>query len=124
MGAVIFETDTLQMPQDLTPAKQRFPWEPVPIEDTVAALQQDFAYAVQFTAVLVHANRPELEMLVNTRRGQIIPRGECLFMDGTKIEFQDIGMCQPNCAEMSIPDLIAHVFEIARSLGLEMHATR
>ncbi len=103
----------------------RFPWEPAPAElqdvaDTVALLQKDFAYAVQYTAVLVHSNRPELSMLVNTPRGQIIPRGECKFKDGTRVEFQDIGMPQVNAPVVSVPDLLKRVWEVASELKLEM----
>lgn len=101
-----------------------FPWEPklpaVPVEDTVKLMQADLAYMVKHTAVLVHSNRPELSMLVNTPRGQIIPRGVCEFTDGTTTEFQDIGMPQLNCPIMNIEDLMARVWDLARELGLEL----
>lgn len=108
----------------------KFPWEQLPaaqvgngIEQTIRTvelLQKDFAYAVQYTAVLVHSNRPELSMMVNTLRGQIVPRGECKFKDGSKIEFQDIGMCQPGAPVVSVLDLMARVWGIAKELGLEL----
>lgn len=100
-----------------------YPWEkPVPavIENTVALLQRDFAYAVTYTAVLVHSKHVALKMLVNTRRGQIVPRGECRFTDGTTFELQDVGMPQPNCPEMTVPDLMAKIWETAREHGLEL----
>ena len=104
--------------------KMKFPWEvqlpAVPVEDTVALLQKDFAYAVQMTAVLVHSNRPEFQMLVNTPRGQIVPRNECKFTDGTTVEFQDVGMPQPSAVFMSVKELIAQVWDRARELGLEI----
>jgi hypothetical protein len=98
------------------------PWEPAPrsTEDTVVLLQRDFAYAVQMTAVLVHSSHPALQMLVNTARGQIVPRGECKFTDGTTMEFQDIGMPQPNCPTMSVKDLMAQAWDVANKLGLEL----
>ncbi|MEL7086876.1 MAG: hypothetical protein AAGL98_00290 [Planctomycetota bacterium] len=100
--------------------QQRFPWEPVPIDETVAALQRDFAYAVQYTAVLVHSNEPALSMLVNTQRGQIVPRGRCVFAGGSYAEFQDIGMPQPGAPVMTVPELLARVYDVARDLGLEL----
>lgn len=102
---------------------QRWPWEVAPaepsLEETVRLLQRDFAIAVQLTAIVVHSNREEFRMTVNTRRGQIIPRGECRFSDGTTIEFQDIGMCQPNVHTMAVQEIMAKVLEIAAELGLE-----
>ncbi len=100
--------------------KHRMPWEPVPPEETIAAMQRDMAYMVQFTAVLVHSNNDALSMLVNTPRGQIIHHGEVRFTNGTTVEFQDIGMPQPGAPTLSVPDLIARVWEIARELGLEL----
>lgn len=103
----------------------RFPWEQLPVasertvEDTVKLLQKDFAYAIQFTAILVHSNRPEFHKLVNTRRGQIVPRGECRFTDGTKFELQDVGMPQPGAPEMTVRDLITELSSIATALELE-----
>ncbi len=98
----------------------RFPWEPLPLADTVALLQRDFAYAVQHTAVLVRSNRPELQILVNTQRGQIVPRGECKFTDGSTFELQDLGMPQIGAQVMSVRDLVAKVWDITRELGLEI----
>lgn len=98
----------------------RMPWEPVPVAETVALLQRDFAYAVQCTSVTVHSNNPAFEMLVNTPRGQIVPRNECKFTDGTTVEFQDIGMPQPGAPFMSVKELIARVWDLARELGLEL----
>ena len=98
----------------------RMPWEPVPVEETVGALQRDFAYAVQYTAVKTRSNQQSLNMIVNTPRGQIVPRGVCKFTDGTTVEFQDIGMPQPGCVAMSVPDLVAKIWEIATELGLEL----
>jgi hypothetical protein len=108
-----------------------FPWEqlpavvsepslPAPLENTVAAMQRDLAYMVGRTAILVHSNRPELQMLVNTARGQLIPRGECTFTDGSTVEFQDIGMPQIGADEMTVTDLMARVWDLASQLGLEL----
>lgn len=100
-----------------------FPWEQlpaVPIADTVTAMQRDMAYMVQFTGVLVQSNRPELEMLVNTRRGQIIPRGECKFKDGSTFELHDIGMPQVGAPELMVTELMAQIWDVARDLGLEL----
>jgi hypothetical protein len=99
---------------------QRFPWEPVPLEDTVALLQRDFAYAVGHTAVMVHSPHEALQIIVNTKRGQIVPRGECRFSDGSTLEFSDLGMPQIGVPEMNVPELMARVWEIARELGLEL----
>lgn len=99
---------------------QRFPWEPVPVSETLALLQRDFAYAVAHTAVTVHSSRPELRMLVNTKRGQIIPLGECRFTDGTTFELQDIGMPQVGASSMSVQELMTRLWEIARELELEL----
>lgn len=110
-----------------------FPWEQLPAvqdapeppavrstEETVSAMQRDLAYMVTHTAVLVHSNRPELAMLVNTPRGQIVPRGQCKFTNGSTIEFQDIGMPQPGAAVMTVSELMARVWGIAREIGLEL----
>jgi hypothetical protein len=96
----------------------RMPWEPAPIADTVALLQRDFAYAVINTAILVHSNQAALRMLVNTARGQIIPRGTGRFIDGSTVEFQDLGMPQPNAPTMTVEQLIKQVADVARELGL------
>lgn len=100
-----------------------FPWETTPVrttEETVAALQRDLAYAVTHTAVLVHSNQPALAMLVNTSRGQVVPRGECNFTDGSKFELQDIGMPQVGAPVMSVQELMLRIWEITRELGLEL----
>jgi hypothetical protein len=99
---------------------KRFPWEPVPVAETVALLQRDVAYMVAATAVKVHSNRPELRTVVNTERGQIVPRGECRFTDGTTIEFQDIGMPQIGVPTMTVQDLLTRIWGIARDFGLEL----
>lgn len=102
----------------------RFPWEPPAVkttDETVAALQRDFAYAVQMTAVRVRSNRPELEITVNTQRGQIVPQGQSKFTDGTTIEFQDIGMPQPGLRTMTVEELLRMVTEITIiQMGLEL----
>jgi len=110
-----------------------FPWDPPPVpavaepaqapaaqpvETIVAALQRDFAYAVTHTAVLVHSKHEALQILVNTPRGQIIPRGEGKLSDGSTIEFQDIGMPQVGAPLMSIEKLVAQVLQVAAGLGL------
>jgi hypothetical protein len=103
---------------------QRWPWEVAPaeptVEETVKLLQRDFAIAVQLTAVMVHSTREELRMLVNTRRGQIIPRGECRFTDGTTVELQDVGMCQPGVQTLTVQEIMTKVFAIATEIGLEL----
>lgn len=102
----------------------KLPWEiDTPAKstgDTVRDLQRDMAYIVAYTAVMVHSSRAELRMLVNTRRGQIVPRGECTFSDGTTVEFADIGAPQIGAPEMAVPDLVARVFETATAMGLEL----
>lgn len=110
-----------------------FPWEQLPatqeaaelpaprnVEDVVTALQRDFAYAVRMTAVVVHSNNPAFAAVVNTDRGQIIPCGECKFTDGTTVELQDIGMCQPNTPYMTVQEIMAQVWDTATDLGLEL----
>lgn len=101
----------------------RFPWEPAPpqsTEETLTALQRDVAYMVTHTAVLVRSNRDALEMLVNTPRGQVIPRGECKFTDGTTVEFQDIGMPQVGAPSMTVQKLVAQMWDVAKEMGLEL----
>ena len=102
----------------------KFPWEAqlpaVPVEDTVKLIQADLAYMVGFTAVTVHSNRREFEILVNTQRGQIVPRGECKFTDGSKFELQDIGMPQPKAPTMSVEKLMAYLWSVATDLKLEL----
>lgn len=96
------------------------PWEPAPVEETLALLQKDVAYMVTHTCVVVRSNREELRLRVNTLRGQIVPRGECKFSDGTTIEYQDLGMPQPGVLEMTVDELTTHVWQLARNLGLEI----
>lgn len=107
------------MSNEVAPFK-RFPWEPVPVSETLALLQRDIGYMVTHTAVVVHSNRPELSMCVNTKRGQIVPRGECRFTDGSTLELQDIGMPQVNAPVMTVQELMARVWSVARDLGLEL----
>lgn len=109
-----------------------FPWdpplpaviEPAPIAQPLEpfqALQRDVAYMVTHTAIKVHSPHPELQILVNTVRGQIVPRNECKFTDGTGFELQDIGMPQPgDVPAMSVRELLARIWEVARELGLEL----
>ena len=102
---------------------QRFPWDPPAVrttEETVEALQKDFAYAVGFTGVMVRSNRTELRTVVNTQRGQIIPRGASKFTDGSTVEFQDLGMPQPGVRTMTVQELVAWTLETAHGLGLEL----
>lgn len=103
-----------------------YPWEqlpavPEPVKtpaETITAMQRDMAYMVTHTAVMVHSKHAALQMLVNTPRGQIIPRGVCKFTDGSKLEFQDIGMPQPGAPEMTVRDLTARLWNIANELGI------
>lgn len=104
-------------------AVMTFPWEQPAartVEDTIAAMQRDMTYMVTHTAVLVHSKHPALAMLVNTARGQLVPRGVCAFTDGSTMEVQDVGMPQPGAPEMSVQDLMVRAWEIARELGLEL----
>lgn len=103
-----------------TTTKQRFPWEPVPVEETVQALQRDLAFAIRYTAVIVHSDNAMLRLCANTTRGQIVPAGKCHFTDGTYVEFQDLGMPQPQVPIMSIEKLVSEVLVIARNFGLEL----
>jgi len=112
----------VEMTSDLI--THRMPWEPAPVQETVALLQRDVAYMVTHTGVMVHSNRPELRMLVNTPRGQIIPRNECRFTDGTTLEFQDIGMPQPGRPTMTVQEIIAQTWTTARELGLELEVPK
>ena len=98
----------------------RFPWENSPLGDTVAALQRDFAYAVRTTCVIVHSNNPAFKAMANTARGQLVPRGEVKFTDGTTVEFQDIGMPQINVPQMTVQAIAARVWSIVAKLGLEL----
>lgn len=102
--------------------EELFPWDPPrrSAEDEIALIHRDFAYAVANTAVVVHSNNPALTLTANTARGQLIPRGEVKFTDGTTVEFQDIGMCQPNVPHMTVPQIMSRVWKIASDLGLEL----
>ncbi len=91
-----------------------------PLEDVVEAIQRDMAYMVAYTAVQVHSPHEALQILVNTARGQTIPKGECKFTDGTVLEFQDIGMPQPGARVMTMPELLALVWSVAQEKGLEL----
>ena len=99
-----------------------FPWDPPrrSVEDTIALLQNDFAYAVANTAIVVHSNNPALVFTANTARGQLVPRGEVKFTDGTTVELQDIGMCQPNVPHMSVQQIMSRIWTIRQDLGLEL----
>ena len=97
-----------------------YPWEKPSLEDTVCALQRDFAFAVRFTAVLVRSSNADLRMIANTERGQEMPKGACVLTDGSTVEFQDIGMPQPGVPTMSVHDLVKAVFAKATELGLEI----
>lgn len=104
----------------------KFPWDAEtlpaaverPLDDTIRALQHDFAYAVAHTAVVVHSKHEALQLLVNTPRGQVIPRGECKLTDGSTIEFQDIGMPQVGARLLSVKELLGEVWGIVAGLGL------
>ena len=99
-----------------------FPWDAPrqSIEDTIALLQNDFAYAVANTAVVVHSNNTAFAFIANTARGQLVPRGEVKFTDGTTIELQDIGMCQVNVPYMTVQQIMARIWKQASKLGLEL----
>ena len=102
--------------------EELFPWDPPrrSVEDTIALLQNDFAYAVANTAIVVHSNNPALVFTANTARGQLVPRGEVKFTDGTTVEFQDIGMPQINVPQMTVQAIAARVWSIVAKLGLEL----
>lgn len=99
-----------------------FPWEPRSrsIEETVALLQDDFRYIIAHTAVMVHSNNPAMVFTANTQRGQLIPHGEVKFLDGTTVEFQDIGMPQVNAQYMTVQQIASRVWKLANELGLEL----
>lgn len=99
-----------------------FPWDPPrqSVEDTIALIQRDFAYAVANTAIVVHSNNPAFAFITNTPRGQPMARGEVKFTDGTTIELQDIGMCQPNVPYMTIQQIMSRIWKLAGNLGLEI----
>lgn len=102
--------------------QELFPWDPPrrSVEDTVALIQNDFAYAVANTAIAVHSNNPAFAFMANTQRGQLVPRGEVKFTDGTTVELQDIGMCQPNTPYMSVQQIMSRIWKLANDLGLEI----
>lgn len=104
----------------------KMPWEvdevPPPersLADTVAAIQADIAFAVRYTSVLVRSPNEALRMIVNTERGQSLPVGTVTFTDGSTVEFQDVGMPQPNVPTMTVQELAKAVFGKATELGLE-----
>lgn len=99
-----------------------FPWDPPrrSVEDTVALMQNDFAYAVANTCVMVHSNNPAFTFVANTQRGQLVPRGEVKLSDGTTIELQDIAMPQPNTPYMSVQQIMSRVWKLVGELGLEI----
>lgn len=102
----------------------RMPWDAVPavrtVEDDVQSLKGDLAYIITHTSVLVHSKHTALQMLFNTARGQIIPRGECKLSDGSVVEFYDTGMPRPNAPALPVKDIIFKVLEIVQTLGLEV----
>lgn len=88
------------------------------LEETVRFLQRDFAFAVKMTSVLVRSTNEALRMVVNTERGQLMPPGAVTFTDGSTVEFQDVGMPQPGCPIMTLPEIVKAVFANATELGL------
>jgi hypothetical protein len=106
----------------MTAADDTFPWDPPKrsAEDTIALLQSDFAYAVANTAIVVHSNNPAFAFIANTQRGQLIPRGEVKFSDGTTVELQDIAMPQPNVPYLTVPQIMSRLWKLASESGLEI----
>lgn len=113
------------------PAPLPMPWEapaaPVaavrPLEDTVRLLQADMRFALGYTGVMVHATGPHasaLGMLINTRRGQLVPTGEAKYSGGHTLQFQDIGMPQPNAPTMTLAELVTQLHDVIEKLGLEL----
>ena len=102
--------------------EELFPWDPPrrSVEDTIALLQNDFAYAVANTAIAVHSNNPALVFTANTARGQFVPRGEVKFTDGTTVELQDIGMPQINVPYLTVQQIMSRIWTIRQDLGLEL----
>lgn len=97
------------------------PWDdppPISAADEIAAMKRDFAYAVETTCIAVHSNNEAFRMLVNTKRGQLVPRNEVKFSDGTTVELQDTGMCRPNVPYMTVQEILAKIVSIADELGL------
>lgn len=99
-----------------------FPWDQPrqSAEDAIALLKNDFAYAVANTAVVVHSNNAAFAFIANTARGQLVPRGEVKFTDGTTIELQDIGMCQVNVPYLTVQQIMARIWKQASELGMEL----
>lgn len=107
-----------------------FPWEQEPeqsqpeqprtVEEIVAMLQRDFAFAVNTTAVKVHSNEAAFRIIVNTPRGQIVPTEKTTFSDGTYVQLQDLGMCQPGVSYMELSDIAAMILNVADGLGLKL----
>lgn len=93
--------------------------EALPVEEQVSLLRDDVAIMVTHTGILVRSPHPEMRFRINTPRGQIVPRGEAKYSDGSTIEFQDLGMPQPGAPFMSIEDLVNKVLKTAHDLGLE-----
>jgi hypothetical protein len=106
----------------VTNTDDTFPWDPPKrsVEDTIALLQNDFAYAVANTAIVVHSNNPAFAFIANTQRGQLVPRGEVKFSDGTTVEFLDLGMPQPNVPYATVQNIVSRVWNLATKLGLEI----
>jgi len=98
----------------------RAAWEPVPVEETVKALQQDMAFAIRYTCIIVHSNRAEFQMAFNVPRGELVPRNEGRFTDGTTVEMQDIGMPQPNTPISDVAKISQLIVDIAAALKLEL----
>lgn len=98
----------------------RFPWEPPTTVELIDAVRRDFAYAVSNTCIVVHSNNPSFAFAANTQRGQIVPRGEVKLSDGTTVELQDIGMCQPNVPYMTVQEIMSRIWGLASELGLEL----
>jgi hypothetical protein len=99
-----------------------YPWEfePRSVDDAIELIQRDFAYAVTHTAIVVHSNNPAMIFTANTHRGQLVPRGEVKFLDGTTVELQDIGMPQVNVQYMTVQQIMSRVWKLASELGLEL----
>lgn len=89
------------------------------VEEQVSRLRDDVTVMVTHTGILVRSSREELRFQINTPRGQIIPRGEAKYSDGSTIEFQDLGMPQPGAPFMSIEELVNKILKTAFDLGLE-----
>jgi hypothetical protein len=90
------------------------------IEETVTALQRDFAFAIKYSSTLVRSSNPDLRMIVNMERGQKLPPGEVTFTDGSTMEFQDIGMPQIGVPTMTVQELAQTAYNKATELGLEL----